>query len=64
MFKYDVLCVGSATVDNFLTTEKSLKSIKLGDKVLVKGSEVHSGGGATNSAASLAKFGLKVMVLR
>ena len=63
MLKYDVLCIGSATVDHFLTTEKSLKSIKLGDKVLITNSEIHSGGGATNSAAALAKFGLKVKML-
>ena len=34
--RYDVLCIGSATLDNFLTTDCSLKSVKLGDKVLVK----------------------------
>jgi len=63
MFKYDVLCVGSATVDNFLTTGQSLQKIKLGDKVLVNISERHSGGGATNSAAALSKFGLRVKML-
>jgi len=61
--KYDVLCIGSATVDNFLTTDCSLKSVKLGDKVLVKATEKHSGGGATNSAAALSKLGLKVKLL-
>lgn len=63
MFNYDVLCVGSATVDHFLTTETALASIKLGDKVLVKSKEIHSGGGATNTAATLAKLGLKVKIL-
>ena len=61
--RYDVLCVGSATLDNFLTTESSLKSVKLGDKVLVSHMEKHSGGGATNSAAALSKLGLKVKLL-
>ena len=61
--RYDVLCVGSATLDNFLTTDCSLKSVKLGDKVLVKKIEKHSGGGATNSAAALSKLGLKVKLL-
>ncbi|MBU0469985.1 MAG: carbohydrate kinase family protein [Nanoarchaeota archaeon] len=63
MLKYDVLCVGSATVDNFLTIEEPLSKIKLGDKVIVTKIEKHSGGGATNAAAALAKLGLKVKVL-
>ena len=63
MLKYDILCIGSATVDHFLTTEHKLSTIKVGDKILVKSKEVHTGGGATNSAAALAKLGLKVKVL-
>ncbi|MDP3699057.1 MAG: carbohydrate kinase family protein [Nanoarchaeota archaeon] len=61
--KYDVLCVGSATVDTFLTVEQPFSSLKLGDKVLVKSVEKRSGGGATNSAAAVAKLGLKVKTL-
>ena len=63
MFKCDVFCIGSATVDNFLTTNQKLQDIKIGDKVLVKSKETHTGGGATNSAAALAKLGLKVKIL-
>lgn len=63
MFQTNVLCVGSATVDTFLTVEDSFKSIRLGDKVLVKAIEMHSGGGATNAAAALRKLGLDVKVL-
>jgi sugar/nucleoside kinase (ribokinase family) len=63
MLKYDVLCVGSATVDRFLTAGKSLKKIRVGDKVLVTDIETHSGGGATNSAAAFSKLGLKVKML-
>lgn len=63
MFRSDVLCVGSATIDNFLTIGRPLSKIRLGDKVLVKSLEKHSGGGATNAAATLAKLGLKVKVL-
>lgn len=63
MFKYDVLCIGSATVDHFLTTEQKLSKIHLGDKILVKHQEIHSGGGGTNSAAALAKLGLKIKLL-
>ncbi|MBI4980416.1 carbohydrate kinase family protein, partial [Candidatus Woesearchaeota archaeon] len=62
-FNYDVLCIGSATLDSFLTVETPLAKIKLGDKVIVSAIETHSGGGATNSAVALAKFGLKVKVL-
>lgn len=61
--KYDVLCVGSATVDNYLFVEKPFSSLKLGDKALVKSFVVHSGGGATNSAVALSRFGLRVKVL-
>src|SRR3989338_9712047 len=60
MSKYDVLCVGSATVDTFLTIEQSFSSLKLGDKVLVKSVYKRSGGGATNSASALVRLGLKV----
>ncbi len=63
MLKYDVLCVGSATVDHFLTIKVPLSSVKVGDKVLVDLKEIHTGGGATNSAAALANLGLKVKVL-
>ena len=63
MFNYDVLCIGSATLDNFLVVEADLSKIKLGDKVLVAHQEVHSGGGGTNSAASFSKLGLKVKLL-
>jgi 5-dehydro-2-deoxygluconokinase len=61
--KYDVLCIGSATVDSFLKIETPLAKIKMGDKVIVSAIEKHSGGGATNSAFALAQFGLKVKVL-
>ena len=63
MFKYDVLCIGSATMDQFLTTKQELSKIHLGDKILVKHKEIHSGGGGTNTAAALSKLGLKVKLL-
>lgn len=59
----DVLTIGSATVDHFLTIEQSFSSMKAGDKILVTHQETHSGGGATNAAAALAKLGLKVKTL-
>lgn len=63
MFKYDVLCIGSATVDQFLEIKDPLDSINVGDKILVNKMETHSGGGATNAAAALSKLGLKVKLL-
>src|SRR3989344_2399219 len=63
MFNYDVLCIGSATIDHFLITNQDLSKIKLGDKVLVAHQETHSGGGGTNSAAALSKWRLKVKLL-
>jgi len=62
MSKCDVVCVGSATVDTFLTIEQPFSSLKLGDKVLARSADKRSGGGATNSASALAKLGLKVRV--
>ena len=61
--KYDVLCVGSATLDNYLTIERLMKDVKVGDKVLVTEMERHTGGGATNSAAALSFLGLRVKML-
>lgn len=63
MTTLDVLTIGSATVDHFLTIEQSFSSINPGDKILVTRQETHSGGGATNAAAALAKLGLKVKTL-
>lgn len=59
----DVICVGSATVDKFLNVEESLAHLHLGDKILVKGQEIHSGGGATNAAATFSLFGLKTGII-
>ena len=63
MFNYDVLCIGSAAIDNFLIANQDLSRLKLGDKVLVVHQETHSGGGGTNAAAALSKLGLKVKLL-
>ncbi len=59
---YDVLCVGSATVDHFLTINQKLSSVKMGDKIVVPKFVTHTGGGATNSAVSLRKLGLRVKI--
>lgn len=59
----DVLTIGSAVIDNFLTIDQPFSSIKPGDKILVTHLETHSGGSATNAAAALSKLGLKVKTL-
>lgn len=63
MFRDDVLCVGSAVVDQFMIVDVPFSGLHLGDKILVKSTETHSGGGATNSAAALSVMGLKVSML-
>jgi len=63
MFRDDVLCVGSAVVDRFMTVDVPFSALHLGDKILVKSTETHSGGGATNSAAALSLLGLRVSML-
>jgi ribokinase len=60
---FDVICVGSAVIDNLLTIHQKLKSITYGSKVLVRHFETHTGGGGSNSAVALSKLGLKVAYL-
>ena len=57
---YDVICLGSATIDIFLTIHQRLKSVSYGSKVLVKDLEIFTGGGGTNAAVALSRLGLKV----
>lgn len=59
----DVLCVGSATVDHFLTITTSFSAIHPGDKVLAKDFVVHTGGGASNAAVALRKLGVNARLL-
>ena len=63
MLPYDVLCIGSATVDHFLKVETSLSKIELGDKIKVPELATFSGGGATNAGVALAKLGVKTKIL-
>ncbi len=69
--QYDVITVGSGTVDVFVNTESELinsrkrKAVKqmiaypLGSKILVKKLRFEVGGGGTNTAVSFAHIGLK-----
>ncbi len=68
---YDILSLGSATVDVFAhttsqlvkfitsTSEKDLIAYPSGSKILVSSLQFSVGGGGTNTAASFAKLGLK-----
>lgn len=60
---FEVICVGSATIDTFLTVHQKLKSVTYGTKVLVKHLERHTGGGGSNAAVALSKLGLRVAYL-
>jgi ribokinase len=70
---YDVITVGSSTVDVFARSkssglikiidssgEKNLLAYPTGSKILIEELNFTTGGGATNTAASFARLGLKV----
>jgi sugar/nucleoside kinase (ribokinase family) len=60
---FDVITIGSATVDVFAKVSKGFKEINAGDKVLVKDLKFETGGGGLNSAVALQKMGLKTAFL-
>jgi len=60
---FDVITIGSATVDVFAKVSKGFKEINAGDKVLVNDLKFETGGGGLNSAVALQKMGLKTAFL-
>jgi ribokinase len=72
---YDVITVGSATIDVFAKTESELIKIKTrehedeliaypaGSKILIERLDFQTGGGGTNTAVSFARLGLKTAFL-
>jgi len=72
---YDVITVGSATVDVFANTNAELITIKneertehliayeTGAKILINDLEFQIGGGGTNTAVSFSRLGLKTAFL-
>ena len=64
---YDVITVGSATVDAFTNTGKKLfkkgkkdyVQVPFGSKILVEQLKFDIGGGGTNTAVALSRLGLK-----
>ena len=61
--KYDVITLGSATIDNFIIIKQKYKSIKPGDKIISEGSFIETGGGAANAAISISNMGLKSKII-
>ncbi len=73
--KYDVITVGSSTVDVFADSESELIKIKTmrdteeliaypsGSKILIKRLTFETGGGGTNTAVALSRLGLKTAYL-
>jgi len=59
----DVITIGSATVDHFISIEQPFSSIHPGDKILIKSAQTYSGGSASNAAAALSMLGLYVKML-
>lgn len=72
---YDIVAIGSATVDQFADTDSELIRIEtptmqekliafpLGSKILIRKLELATGGGGTNCAVALARLGLKTAYL-
>lgn len=68
---YDVITMGSATLDVFVYTEfqdikkacKKLVAYPAGSKILIKKLDFMTGGGGTNTAVSFARMGLKTAYL-
>lgn len=68
---YDIITVGSATVDAFVDTGEKLFTktsgefvkIPFGSKIIIKNVTYSTGGGGTNSAVSLSRLGLKTAFL-
>jgi ribokinase len=65
--KYDVITLGSATLDVFVKADEELRKHEghmdmcyhLGEKLLIKDLEFTTGGGATNVAVAMSRLGLK-----
>jgi ribokinase len=60
---YDVITMGSATVDLFAVISKRLTEPKPGDKVLIEKVDFEIGGGGVNSAVAFSRMGLKTAFL-
>jgi ribokinase len=57
--KYDVICVGSVTIDCFVDLPVDFNNIKHGSKLIINDINLLTGGGASNVAVGLRRLGLK-----
>ncbi len=62
--RYDVICIGSATLDVFIHTDKKFVkkgkyNFPIGEKLLIKNLDMNTGGGGTNTAVCFSRLGLK-----
>ncbi|MBR9691609.1 carbohydrate kinase family protein [Candidatus Woesearchaeota archaeon] len=60
---YDVITIGSATIDVFANISKKVHECRLGDKVLIEEIVFETGGGGINPAVALSRMGLKAAFL-
>ena len=69
---YDVICIGSATVDCFISTGKKLfqktanrayVKVPFGTKILVEQMQFSTGGGGSNTAVGFARLGFKAALI-
>ncbi|RMF14524.1 MAG: carbohydrate kinase family protein, partial [Gammaproteobacteria bacterium] len=73
--KYDIVTIGSATVDHFADTDSELIRIDtrssheeliafpLGSKLLIRELKTTTGGGGTNTAVAFSRLGLRTAFL-
>jgi ribokinase len=65
--KYDIITVGGAVIDVFLKSDFKEKNneicLPIGEKILIRGLFLSTGGGGTNTAAGFKKMGLKTAFL-
>lgn len=62
---YDILTIGSATIDIFVETGDKLfrEKIPYGEKILIDGLHIDTGGGATNTAVAFSRLGFETACL-
>lgn len=60
---YDVICMGSATIDLFTKIGRNFEDCKAGEKILINDLDYETGGGGTNSAVALKRLGCRTAYL-
>ncbi|MBW3011213.1 carbohydrate kinase family protein [Candidatus Woesearchaeota archaeon] len=67
---FDIICIGSATIDVFVDTENKLFHgkkdkvlVPFGSKILIEDMRVSTGGGGSNTASAFSRFGFPLTLL-